>query len=429
MIKHNLFSFFSSDKLFNLSFVEQQLFFLTIATIPTQLGKHFWPDFAAIFSIRTDYFSPTIYLWDLIVVLLLITFFIQGKRLKALPLFLLLFFCLFQAFSLSVAENVGAGVVRLQQYFLSGLFGVYVAGYNLNKIKKSLFWGLIVGVFYSSVIGIFQVMMGKTVGLWILGERSFNLTTLSIATFDWYGQVFLRAYAAFPHPNVLAAFLITALALLFFLQSFKDFTRQKEILFGAFLIGSSALFLTFSRVALVLYSLLFIYLLHKRLKLLLIIFLLLLPFLYVRFNSAFNFDHLSFLRREELAIQSLEMFRTAPLLGVGLNNFVYVLAYGDIISGEHRFLQPVHNIFLLTLAETGIIGLFSLFVFLVPALRKLVLKFRYYKKPILILSYLWFCFLVIGMFDHYLLTLAQGQRIFFLVWGITMLEYSRERID
>lgn len=408
--------------------IEQKLFFLVVLFLPSQLGKHFWPEFASIFSIRTDYFSPTIYFWDLLFLLLLSVFFIQKKRFKSYPLFLLLLFCFTQALSLAVAENIGAGVVRLWNYFYVGLFGVYIASSKLSNIKTTLYLGLLIGILYTGIVGILQVLLGKTLGLWLLGERNFSLSTFSIATFDWYGQVFLRAYATFPHPNVFAAYLISALTLILFLHS-NEVRRKSEVVLMAFVAGSLALFLTFSRVALGLYSFLFIYILRNQLKLLLIILLFLLPFLYVRYISAFNFDHLSFLRREELAVQSFEMFSNSPLLGVGLNNFIYVLAYGDIVSGEHRFLQPVHNIFLLTLSETGVIGFLGLLLFLYPVIKNLFSHYFEFRSNVRFLLYLWFCFLVMGLFDHYFLTLPQGQRLFFLVWGISMLEYGSAGTD
>ena len=40
--------------------------FLFLLLIPTQLGRHFWPEWSYILGIRVDYLSPTLYLLDLI---------------------------------------------------------------------------------------------------------------------------------------------------------------------------------------------------------------------------------------------------------------------------------------------------------------------------------------------------------------------------
>jgi hypothetical protein len=40
--------------------------FLFLLLIPTQLGRHFWPEWSYVLGIRVDYLSPTLYLLDLI---------------------------------------------------------------------------------------------------------------------------------------------------------------------------------------------------------------------------------------------------------------------------------------------------------------------------------------------------------------------------
>lgn len=418
MISLNRFiSTFTAKKL------EQLLFFFTVLFLPTQLSKHLWPSFSNIFSIRTDYFAPVIYGWDLLVAILLVVFFYQRKRFKATPLFLFLFFLLSQVISFFIIGNIGAGFVRLEQYLIIGLFGVYIASQSFQVIKKPLYFGLVGSVFYSAVLAITQVLNGGTLGLWILGERTFSLDTISIATFDWYGQVFLRAYATFPHPNVLAAFFLIAVGLIIWLRDEKVKSKYLEFEWIVLIIGSFGLVLTFSRVALVFFGFIFAYLLKNRIKLLGIIFLFLLPFLYVRFHSAFNFDQLSFIRREELAMQAFSMINNNIVFGVGLNNFIFQLAYSSPVSGEIRFLQPVHNIFLLNQVETGVIGTIGLTMLIGFAVFNV---WNHQRKKLLL--FIWISILGLGFFDHYFLTLAQGQRLLFLVWGISMLEYDDARI-
>src|SRR5579872_3631132 len=40
-------------------------YLLTLLFLPTQLGKHFWPDFTVVEGFRIDYLSPTLYFTDL----------------------------------------------------------------------------------------------------------------------------------------------------------------------------------------------------------------------------------------------------------------------------------------------------------------------------------------------------------------------------
>ena len=49
------------------------LLFLFLLLIPTQLGRHFWPEWSYVLGIRVDYLSPVLYLVDIIWILLLIS--------------------------------------------------------------------------------------------------------------------------------------------------------------------------------------------------------------------------------------------------------------------------------------------------------------------------------------------------------------------
>ena len=53
--------------------IHRILFFLLLLLLPVQLGRHFWPEFALVFGIRIDYLSPTIYLTDLLVIGILVS--------------------------------------------------------------------------------------------------------------------------------------------------------------------------------------------------------------------------------------------------------------------------------------------------------------------------------------------------------------------
>ena len=53
---------------------ERFLFYSIAVFLPTQLGKHFWPSFSFVEGIRIDYLSPTLYLTDLLILLLFVTY-------------------------------------------------------------------------------------------------------------------------------------------------------------------------------------------------------------------------------------------------------------------------------------------------------------------------------------------------------------------
>ena len=93
--------------------LEKWLLFLVVLFLPTQLGKHFWPNFSYIYSLKIDYLSPTLYFWDLLVPALLVVWITKKPKVNTLALNLFLFFLFTQALSLIGASNIGAGIVRL----------------------------------------------------------------------------------------------------------------------------------------------------------------------------------------------------------------------------------------------------------------------------------------------------------------------------
>jgi len=417
--------------------LERIFLFLVVLFLPTQLGKHVWPDFSFIYSLKIDYLSPTLYLWDILVVGLLAVWFLQKPVINKLALNLFLFFLLTQGLSLLGASNVGAGLVRLEQYTLSGLFGVFVASQDFKALSRKIYLPLALGLIGESFLAILQFIKGGTLGLWILGERSFTLSTPGIAKFDLQSYQFLRPYATFPHPNVLAGFILIGICIMHQVLSGK-----KRLASLALILSGVTVLLTMSRVA-ILAGVISLLLSVKRRWFVWVVLILLIasPILFTRFLSLFNFDNLTWLRREELLESAWQIFLQQPIFGAGLNNFIQAVA-ADLTIGPSRFLQPVHNIFLLALSETGLVGfmgLISLMGFpILSSLRK-----QGSNKQSMIFNWIpayagmtvaggillpWLIILFLGMFDHYFLTLPQGYRLLFLVWGLSfsMLKWKSE---
>lgn len=395
------------------------LLFLLILFLPTQLGKHFWPSFSYIYSLRVDYLAPTLYFWDLILIATFLIWLFTKPQINKLALFILLIFLLSQVISLFNAINLGAGLFRFEQLILMSLFALLLSSLNISKVIIPLNFTLIVSIIFESLLSIWQFLFSHSLGLWGLGERTFSLSTPSIATFNFYEQIFLRPYGTFSHPNVLAGFLVITLPLIYLLSKVDEtYYRFKTFLSLVYILGFIAAVLSFSRSSLMVLFLESLFFLRKNLIYLIIILLLISPFILIRFNSIFNFDNLSILRREELAQVAWGQFLTNPILGVGLNNFINQIAVSNIVAGPSRFLQPVHNLFLLTMAESGFLGLLGFLTFIYFALNNLWLRRNLFMAKGLL--FIWAAILFIGLFDHYFLTLAQGQRLLFLIWGLSM---------
>lgn len=403
--------------------LEQTLFFLVILFLPTQLGKHFWPSFSSVYSLRVDYLSPTIYFWDLLVLGLwtakLTSVFLKKEKIaietKVVSLFL--FFLLTQIASAYNAVNPGASLVRLKDYLAPILFALYLAGSDFSKIKKIFFSGILYSVIFTCFLSTAQFLKGGGLGFWVLGERELDMGSPLIAKFNFYDKIFLRPYGTFPHPNLLAGFLILALPLL--MAGLSPFLKGFKMTLG--LLISLTVFISFSRPGLILAGIYIFVLFRKFWKILAILTVLAIPLVFVRFSSIFTYDSLALLRRQELSEYAVRFFWGNPLIGIGLNNFINILSSTEVLVGTTRFLQPVHNIFLLSLSETGIFGLSGfLLLFLASIYSNIINKTNLSK---VLLGNL-FVIIFLGLFDHYFLTLPQGQRLFFMMIGLSFMRKS-----
>lgn len=397
--------------------IEKTLLFLVILLLPTQLGRHFFFDFSYVFSLKIDYYSFIIYFWDTLAAVLFVFFLKNGGRVNNGAFRVFFVFLATQGISVAVNQNFGNGLVRFEQYVIAGIFGLYLASKKLSDTGGALYFGLLGGVIFEGFLAITQFLTGRSAVFWVLGERKFSLSTPLIATFNWFGEVFLRPYGTFSHPNVMAAYFVLALPLLVYLYLKFGDARQRNVLGFSLAVGFIGTILTFSRTAVLVLGIQCIIFLKNKLRILFLIGLVLLPFLLVRFESALNFDSLSVTRREELAEIAINLFFDKPIFGVGLNNFIAENAYSSLISGSSRFLQPVHNIFLLTLSETGLTGFLGFLILIIYPLY--MHKLSKNKNANIFIS-LFGIIIVLGMFDHYFLTLPQGLRFLFLVWGAAL---------
>ncbi|PIZ98601.1 MAG: hypothetical protein COX78_02950, partial [Candidatus Levybacteria bacterium CG_4_10_14_0_2_um_filter_35_8] len=130
--------------------------------------------------------------------------------------------------------------------------------------------------------------------------------------------------------------------------------------------------------------------------------------LLLRFTQISLIDE-AFVQRQLFLKEAFDLFLKHPILGVGLNNFIVSIP-SVMKPSELNSLQPVHNIFVLNLVETGIIGSLFFLYFLFLTIKK------NYKKKIFILSI--FSIFFLGFFDHYFLTLQQGQIMLTVFLGL-----------
>lgn len=446
------------------------LFYLLLLVAPTQLGRHFFFEFSFISGIRSDYLAPTIYFTDIIILGMLLSSLVEwiglqqinskhearsskqykktnGQNSKKkmfrsfginiLNLFrnsdfgfriciLVLGYLFFN--SLLIATNKWVALyklVRLIEFILLGFVIVNLRPKVITVIKL-----LSIGVVYSSIIALWQFNAQKSIGglLWLLGERSFNASTPGIANFSVFGRLILRPYGTFPHPNVLGGFLAITIPLIL-IRLISENSRKLKIWYAVSLaLGTVVLFFTFSRAAWFV-ALIGLFLasgnsgkiivnwIKRKEKITLFIFyvfLILSIVLPLAIKQGTDVTNLSLQERVSLIRASLSIATTNITFGVGLNNFIIHLRSYIAPSSQAYIFQPVHNIYLLVLSETGLIG-FTLFIFfLIYIFRRSLIR------PIIALVLIQLY--ILGIFDHYLITLQQGQLLFTLFASLALIK-------
>lgn len=426
--------------------LERLIFYLLILFLPTQSGKHFWPDFSIVSGIRVDYLSPTLYVTDILIILIFILSVAKIFSHRLIGLwqtifnFKLFFFLAFLLIGIFLSKSPLAGVYGLLK-FLEFLFLGFYTAINFKKFGlKNIMLLFSAGVVFESLLAIAQYFKQESLGdiFYLFGERTFNLATPGIANASLNGFLILRPYGTFSHPNVLAGYLTIVMAIVVSNLKSQISNMKKLFYYLIIMIGTVALFLTLSRVAILLWLMVIgswvIVRGIKKIKLKTSIFyilfsifsLLLISFIFANSSFRYRFTNInlsdeSIVQREILIGNSISMIKDHPTFGVGLNNFLINLPSYQPQQPALFYLQPVHNIFLLIASETGIIGLGFFLWFLLFTYKRIISQPLIHNSLFIILSSV----LILGMFDHYFLTLQQGQLLLALVFGLCWSESSK----
>jgi len=396
------------NQLFHSLPIHKFLFYALILSIPIQLGKHFWPDFAFINGIRIDYLAPTVYLTDILIGLMLLSW--LTSRLSITKDQVLSGIMLFFVVGLFVEANIFfslspyVAIFRWIKYLEMWLLVVYIskAHLSIQKVTKLL---ILAGLF-TVFLALIQLINDGSIGglFYFLGERSFTLSTPGISKQILFGKEYILPYATFSHPNVLAGYFVVTLS--FILNGKWLGKNLKLFLVGLWLL---IIYISGSAIAIIVgIGILFQYIkirsLYKYLAFGAIVFIM--GILSITYGTE------SVSRRVELNNIAYELFKSSPIVGIGMNNFVVQMSNYRDVNEPGFFFQPAHNIYLLLLSEGGIIGV-GLLAWLIWKIYMIGLKRGVYIIPLVAI-------LVLGLFDHYPLTLQQGQLLLAMVIGLNL---------
>lgn len=380
--------------------------FLFLLLLPTQFGRHFFLSFSYLSGVRVDYLAPTIFLTDILALILIalnIKFVIKLLRNKWVGGFLLLL-----AVGGFFAQSPEIFLYRFAKIIeLLGIFAVF----KYRKISiKTILVAFLGGAVFELGLVLLQFLNKHSVQgvFYFFGERYLNLSMPGIAKASLQSVEFLRPYGTFSHPNSMAGF---------YLLLYAFFPRQKikpSYLKNIFLVVSFIIILlSFSKTALIAFFILQIFYLKDEFKNItcfpcIISKIILFTIPLVIFALA-KTDPLSLQKRFLLMQNAIVLIWQNPFLGVGLGN--YLIAQAKLPPSIVAFpYQPVHNIFLLFAAEGSLISIIYLIYF---GVKKFLTKWR---NEVFV-----GCCLVLvltGLLDHYWLTLQQNWLLLGVIFGV-----------
>lgn len=297
---------------------------------------------------------------------------------------------------------------------------------NTMSVMRSFVFGLIL----PCILGWFQYLSGSSPASTLLGLSEKHSETAGVAVVATDAFRSLRAYGAFPHPNIFGGYLAIGILMIGWMvcegEEGKKERRKEEKTWKyiplIFLL-SSTLILTFSRGAwLALTVSLFAVIVqafwykklipHRAIPIMsvgLVTILMTIGILnthvFARFNPALHVEAVSLEERASQYQTFPGVFFLNPLSGVGPGAFVFAEAFKQKGLSPWAY-QPMHNVFLLILAELGVIG-FAAFGYFIFEIVRLILKHRRVTGGIFAFAFL-LSYMLLGCFDHYLFSLWPG---------------------
>jgi len=299
-----------------------------------------------------------------------------------------------------------------------------------------------------------------------LGLAAHDPTAAGTSVVEAGGMRWLRAYGSLPHPNILGGYLAVALLISFgfYLRVYQDvvagfskwsrenvrrhlegkqwYAKQAWRIAGLLVVLTlltSGLLVTFSRSAWLGFGLGWLVTLVHLVSLRwpwgwrlwlkwslfmvavvgMVVVLIPQPFA-VRSEAAGRLEQQSISERQQQFKDAYSLIKLEPIRGVGYGNMP-VAVYDKLERGResvHSY-QPVHNIYLLSVVELGVMGGVVFLAFLLVVIRQQIRQlFQHHTWTSLVLFSALATLLVIGLFDHYLWTLGAGAMLLWLVIGV-----------
>lgn len=359
---------------------------------------------------------------------------------------------LYFLFAYSIIVSFYSVMPLVSFYYLLFVYLAVLFAYLLKfSSKLFIFRAFLFSGFIQASLALWQLFAQSISASKWLGIAQHLPATLGTAVLE-YGDIrLLRAYGALPHPNILGGFLLVAIfsGIYLWINFYAHrISEQKEkiskkvfleliMIVFALVICSLGLLASFSRSALLalflsLFSTLLVTFFKRKwlvvsmiLKYFIMLILLLAIFNYwwpgawaSRFNTNSRLEQKSVSER----VDTLDQLDWTNYhygffgQGLGMNTLVTYQKYPELQIYE---VQPIHDIFILMLAELGMVGAFLLFNVV-----RLIIKSA--NKVDVMSTSLILGLIIIGLFDHYLWTSWTG----WLLMSFSLINlYKVERLE
>jgi hypothetical protein len=363
---------------------------ISIILAPFNLFFRWLENKAYLNGLFSDYLLAKIWLAEIPIIIVLILWTIELIRKKSInfsknKIFILLISFIFvrQFFS----ENPLLSIISFLRLFEIILFGLFLKEKVSELNKKLINISLIFILFFQIFLANTQFFLQRSVFNYsVFGETQLT-SSINIAKLNFKQGLLVAPYGSMAHPNILAGFLLIISILL--LKKIKN----NYFCWIVIALASWTIFLTQSYSAIAGMIIFLTFQNYKVLKEKLSYKLFFTSAILIPI-SLFLADQqqelISIKRRVFLNNQAILIWLKNIFIGTGLNNFLYHLETKS--SPELvRFVQPAHNIFLLMIAELGLLG------------TSLIIKSRNWIKENIPLEILFILLPIISL-DHYLLT-------------------------
>lgn len=406
---------------------EKIFLYLSLLLLPLNLGKHFVFKWNYFNGILVDYFIPTIYIPELLILVVLAFWFFRIYKSAVLKsdIFLILkydrifyilavfIFCIF--LSCFYSQNILASIYLFSKWLLYLGFFVHLY-FNIDEgFFKNLLKIFAIQLFLLTLLSIGQWYKQSSVfdNYLFFGEQPYNFSTPNVAKENFLGFTKLGSYGLFRHPNIFAGYMSILLCAVFFYLK-APWVRALVI----FSILGIFFTLSYYSFFVLVFGLVSFYALKNYsgniyVLLAFVLFLGVLLSFIPLLDKAVLSESASLEVRSELIRSTANVIESSFLFGVGPGMNIVEIQKFLPLTNYIIFIQPVHNIFLLLLSEFGFFGLICFLTFLVSCIYLCISRKSF-------LSIVLLQFVLLGFFDHFPLTIHQTAILFMVFLALSL---------